>query len=287
MIIEYPRKLNVQNYQKWEHHRDGWQYCVKAIEQTMNSEDGTLFYPNHVVGMLSHRKLLSEWTGFLHLTRSCIEKLPLRGSNWIRSLEKCKGVFLLSEYAAQAFREKVDIPVDTVYYATPETSLKFSFEDFLKTKDLIFVGHWLREYSLFLALRTILNKSILKCPLTPIRQLKNKIKIRERLENDEYDRMLQKSVIFLHMKDCSANTAVIECIARNTPVLINKLPAAVEYLGENYPFYFENDEEATEKASDLDLIQQTSEYLATMDKSKINIKTFLSSIASSKTLQQL
>ncbi len=44
-------------------------------------------------------------------------------------------------------------------------------------------------------------------------------------------------------------------------LLVNPLPAVKEYLGEDYPFYFNSLEEAAEKAEDEDLIQKTHLYL--------------------------
>ena len=85
--------------------------------------------------------------------------------------------------------------------------------------------------------------------------------IRLRLDNKTYDYMLSVNICFINLYDSSANNAVIECIARNTPLLINKHPAVVEYLGDNYPFYYENIEQASHMAEDFDLIKKTHEYL--------------------------
>lgn len=42
------------------------------------------------------------------------------------------------------------------------------------------------------------------------------------------------------MFNSSANNTILECIARNTPIIVRTNPAIVEYLGENYPLYFES-----------------------------------------------
>ena len=59
----------------------------------------------------------------------------------------------------------------------------------------------------------------------------------------------------------SANNAVIECIARGTPLLVNPLPAVVEYLGADYPFYFHSLEEAADKACRFDLVLKAHHHL--------------------------
>ena len=63
------------------------------------------------------------------------------------------------------------------------------------------------------------------------------------------------------MYDSSANNAIIECIARATPILVNPIPAVREYLGEDYPFYFNDLSEAADKALNLELVKETHRYL--------------------------
>lgn len=73
------------------------------------------------------------------------------------------------------------------------------------------------------------------------------VKYLERLDNESYDELISKNIVFLDLFDSSANNIIMECISRNTPILVKKLPAIVEYLGEEYPFYFNTLEEAEEK----------------------------------------
>ena len=72
---------------------------------------------------------------------------------------------------------------------------------------------------------------------------------------------MSSNITFVDLYDSSANNAVIESIARATPLLVNPLPAVVEYLGKDYPFYFENLGEAAKKAENFDLVEETHLYL--------------------------
>ena len=65
----------------------------------------------------------------------------------------------------------------------------------------------------------------------------------------------------LDLYDASANHAIVECIARNTPILVNPLESVVEYLGEDYPLYFNSLDEAAWKAENIDLVLSAHEYL--------------------------
>ena len=71
------------------------------------------------------------------------------------------------------------------------------------------------------------------------------------LENDEYDEWLTENITFVDLYDSSANNAVIESIARATPLLVNPLPAVVEYLGKDYPFYFDDLGEGGKESREL------------------------------------
>ena len=71
------------------------------------------------------------------------------------------------------------------------------------------------------------------------------IEIIEHLENNEYDQLLTKNIVFIQLHEASAVNTLIECVVRNTPIVINKLPAIVEVLGSDYPLFYNNLDEAT------------------------------------------
>ena len=66
------------------------------------------------------------------------------------------------------------------------------------------------------------------------------VKFIEYLENDDYDKLMTENIIFINLVDASAVNTIIECIVRTTPIIINKHPAVVELLGEEYPLYFKS-----------------------------------------------
>ena len=70
---------------------------------------------------------------------------------------------------------------------------------------------------------------------------------------------------------------MIECFVRNTPILINPLPAVVEVLGVHYPLYFNNLRDAALKLTNEQLIDNATIYLSKMDKSKFKLDYFLMS----------
>jgi hypothetical protein len=61
-----------------------------------------------------------------------------------------------------------------------------------------------------------------------------------KLSNAAYDKLMSSSIIFLDLFDSAAVNTVIECIVRNTPLIVNRTAGVVDALGANYPLYYDN-----------------------------------------------
>ena len=85
-------------------------------------------------------------------------------------------------------------------------------------------------------------------------------------------------ILFIFLIDASAVNTIIEAIVRNTPILVNRIDPVVEYLGFDYPFYYDTMEEATEKLNNINCIKKTYEYLKKKDKSFLSIENFVQQI---------
>ena len=111
----------------------------------------------------------------------------------------------------------------------------------------------------------------------------------KRLPDEEYDDLLVNNILFLPLYDVNACNTILECIVRNTPVLTNRLPASEEYLGVNYPFFYETDDlfAAAKMAEDTDLIKETTEYLSNMDKTFLEPNSFIGSVINSEIYQNI
>ena len=112
-------------------------------------------------------------------------------------------------------------------------------------------------------------------------QLINSVKVIDYLPNDEYDRLLSENIVFLHLMDCSAVNTIIECMVRNTPLVVNRLPAVVEYLGEEYPLYY-HDLSEVPMLMTVERIRRATEYLAAMDKTFLRITSFIDGLKNSQ-----
>lgn len=67
---------------------------------------------------------------------------------------------------------------------------------------------------------------------------KTGVEIKIRISKAEYNEALTSSVVLINLYEAAANNTVLECIARGTPILINKVGGVEDYLGKKYPFYY-------------------------------------------------
>jgi hypothetical protein len=104
------------------------------------------------------------------------------------------------------------------------------------------------------------------------------VHISEHLDNEKYDHLLSENIVLIPLLRAVAVNTVLECIVRNTPMIVKRLPAVVEYLGQDYPLYYETYAEAESKIADRDLLHKGYKYLKAMDKDFLMSEYFLESV---------
>jgi polysaccharide pyruvyl transferase WcaK-like protein len=109
-------------------------------------------------------------------------------------------------------------------------------------------------------------------------KINNSVEIIERLENNEYDNILIENIVFINLVDASAINTLIECIIRNTPIIINKHPAVVELLGPNYPLYYDDIDQNIINLLLNKNIKKATKYLESLDKNKFDISFFINNL---------
>jgi hypothetical protein len=106
----------------------------------------------------------------------------------------------------------------------------------------------------------------------------NSVEILEKLNNEDYDKLLSENIVFLNLVDCSAVNTVLECIVRNTPLIVNRIPAIEELLGINYPGFYTSLNEAADICQDINRIYLITIYLSRLDKSRYTLEHFIDKI---------
>lgn len=313
----YPKKINLR--QTFSNslgvHRSGWNYALNCL-MPLHSEKGI-----YVEGAIENRfafwkkdyqrNYRKGWIGFFHhppdmphfYEKKRAPEFVLETGEMREALKTCFGVFCFSEHYRQWLAERLEVPVVRVFHPTETPENQFTPEKFQlnPTKRIVQIGHWLRKVHSIYLLPTELKKTIIHQDFPHVRDyfkaekeafgLSIEESSAERLpflSNDEYDQLLSENIAYLELHATVVNNAIIECLVRNTPVLVNPLPAIKEYLGEDYPFYFTTRDEASRKSRDLSLIEKTYEYLVDHPiKEKLTAEYFLKSIAESEIYTRL
>ncbi|AYV81803.1 MAG: putative WcaK-like polysaccharide pyruvyl transferase [Harvfovirus sp.] len=102
----------------------------------------------------------------------------------------------------------------------------------------------------------------------------------------EFDGFLRENILFMNFADSSASDIVLSCLVRGTPIVVNKLDAVMEYLGGDYPLYYDDLHHASYLVDKLldpknSLLEQTVEYLVnhfSKIRKKLDINSFIVAI---------
>lgn len=285
--MAYDKKVRVHCPMDWNHHRFGWNYVVGNLREAFHTDLGIDLFTNGLfANMISAQTSYEKpWIGFLHITPSDPGMTYHLDNNpaWHKSLEYCRGLFTLSAYGAKYLRQHVRCPVESVYYCIPPGEVRFDPTN--EPQKVYFIGHWLRDFDAFFRLRCPQEKILPRCVVNTAPP--PDIKVVDYLAGEKYDQIFTNSIIFLSLTDASANTTILECIRSNTPIVVNRLPGIVEYLGADYPLLYEGIEQAEEFLRSPKQIAAGHEYLKNMNKSHLSIDSLMSDIADSEIYRSL
>ncbi len=255
------------------------------------------------------------WIGIVHVPpeipdwsepRKSIQRIRLH-CEWHESFKECRGLITFSRWMAEWLRKEFEVPVLALRHPVPLPPKFFCWDSFERSaRAVVQVGSWLRKLSSIHFLPIDPSRKRLLIPVDEdqaprywsIFEAERQASgapalgewdctILDRLPNDDYDDLLSSHVVFLDLAGAVANNAILECIVRHTPVLVNRLPSVEQYLGPEYPLYFERLEEAARKAEDLALIEKAHRYLEAMPKDALSGERFLQDFSGSALYQNL
>lgn len=118
----------------------------------------------------------------------------------------------------------------------------------------------------------------LKALYENVLEMEKSVNILQHLDNDNYDHLLTNNIVFIKLVDASAVNTLVECIVRNTPIIVNKIEPIVEVLGVDYPLYYETYYEASCLLDNYTKLQSAYIYLTNFDKTRFKIQTFMDTL---------
>ena len=172
--------------------------------------------------------------------------------------------------------------------------LEFNYDKFIKEelKLLISLGGAFRKLNsidkininnkqykklwMFGSNKTYYNNLQIECQIEKYNMSGN-THISKEVNYNTYNNILSQNIAFNDFIGTSANNSILDCIARNTPIIIKKLPANVEYLGEEYPLYF-NELYEVNNLLDNSRIKDAYMYLKNMNKRDLSLFLFIRKI---------
>lgn len=300
MYVLFEKKINIDQPTIWDFHRSGWKFVIQNLKK-VHSSLGIKFISHFESNVALNNTINEPWIGFLHNTPFHCEDMKIysnfnlsldnisKSRVWLDSKKNCKGLFVLSNYVKKWIKKNMFDNVEFLYHPTEIPEIKFDPNLFFSKniKNLLFIGHWMRKFESFENINCKNYKKIML--LTPFYYKKKQKEIiyKKFISNYNYDILLSKSLVFLDLHDSSANNLIIECIVRNSPILVRKLEAVEEYLGKDYPMYFSDLKEAEEKMQNEAIINHAYEYLLKKDKSYLTAEKFIENFLNSSIYRNL
>lgn len=277
-------------------HRSGWPFVMQAVQRFADNtgvlvddfcEQTFAYNPKSKDNKHIQRHLQNPWVGILHhplqinspLKHDKSHELINIGTrlDWQKCLPTLKGVVVLSNTLQSFVENWLRVPVVTIKHPTDLQCEQFNFAKWQNDRMIICVGFFLRDTRILHRVVQPATYIFTRCkPFLDwmkrrdrkLAQSQHKSEIKSTnvadfdfLDNYNYDRVLARSVVVSWFYGAAANNTIVECIARNTPIIVNRLPSVVEYLGEDYPLYANNTNEIHKLIQDHSRINLAHMYL--------------------------
>ena len=305
-------------YYKMVKHRGGWKSVIQNLitnklvltNRTTNCIKFVDCIESRFSSWSENKELMTEnWIGMFHYSPD----LPLfikddlnyiaTNSNVVRSLAYCKGIIVLSNNSLNKLRQIPiyrNINIIALKHPIESIDIKFTIDKFMSNtnKCLIQLGLQDRITTTIYKINSKYKKLWLPSRDTAKLYLKNeanalnivpeisacltsnKVDIKYIENHTEFDNMLQTNIVIIPLFGASANNSILEIIEMNIPAFVSRLPATEEYLGKDYPLFYNNNNIGEVESiinDDAKLFAKMNEgyiYLSNMDKSQFSYDYF-------------
>ncbi len=317
-----PVKFNFGNQiqQSFGAHRSGWSYVLAGLER-FHDPSAPVYCDAFIEKKFVWGGDAGEggagpvipydkpWIGFVHVPPNIPSWFQSEQSNqrifsrrsWKKSMEHCKGLFVLTEYHRQHLERmlKPNFPISVLRHPTEFPKVGFDYDRYIQNprKRVVQIGWWLRKLDAITRISvpghipTLLGKDDWSKNLLTYSErrasgetgIPGRVEKMDFLGNDAYDQLLSENIVFLDFYDTSANNAIIECIARGTPIIVSRHSAVEEYIGRDYPLLFDNYDQIPKIIGDRNRILLACELLKNeLLRRPLTLDAFLDNFASSE-----
>ena len=288
-------------------HRGGWNLVQESFNKTLIDNNSDILFIDyvdcHFLFFNKNRVITKKWIGIIHftpITPSYLDSINVRAvlynQSFLDSVNSCLYIITLSNYVKNFLDDEfkklnLHIKVYSLKHPTEINVPLFNLDNYIRNqnKSLIQIGQQLRKITSIYRVNTNLNKIWLtgtkdisasnsklihECNYFGYNDINlNSVTMKYLNTFVEFDYLLSINIVFIDLFDSGANNTLVECIARNTPIIINRTEGVVEYLGNDYPLYFENIEEVTDLLT-IENISKAHTYMQKLDKDYLNVNYF-------------
>lgn len=310
--------LTDSEYLRGVTHRGGWkvimQHVIASEVVTLNRQQEQFHLIDCVESyfLWNNRVMTEPWVGMVHYTPDLPPTFPqfetlqgvLAATSFRKSLLWCKGLIVFSKRNSDYLRRQLpEIHVVSVKHPFGITGRpnEFDISRFEKRRSswkVAMLGQQYRRLSTLILIKVKYSKVWL-----PGGNHLTKSSFAERYMRDahapkmydltafdikytdsfeEYDDFVLNNIIILDVFDAAANNAVLEAIAMANPIFVRRHEAIEEYLGPNYPLFFDALEEAEAIInSDRDLLvymMAAHTYLKELPRHQFSLESFANSL---------
>lgn len=244
------------------------QYLSNQIKQSLKKLNLTHVNVHTILHPTEYTDVVFTWDNFMNNS----DKSLVQVGNWLRDVFAIYKVNLPTSSIIQ--QKTILRNKNSENYFPPDNFLNDLYQELNDDNNKN------NDYSVVDICRNAFKNMHIKGLYSHIVEMEESVKCIDFLDNSEYDNLLSKNVIFLHLVDASACNTLIECVMRNTPIIVNPIPPVVEILGKDYPLYYKNYYEVSKILDNPSLIKQGHDYLKNMSKEQLDITAFITELTS-------
>lgn len=299
-------------------HRGGWRTIMQNL---ISSEVVSLNHRESQLQLIdcsesfflwNNRVMRKPWVGIVHYTPDLPETFPkfetlqgvLAEKSFRSSLPWCRALIVFSQRNAEYLREMLPgVHIVTMKHpvgisSTPRQFDIGVFEMRRMSRSVAMLGQQYRRLSTLVLLRVKypkvwlpgnakLNKArfaelYARDAHAPKKNDLDSFSIVYTKNFDEYDDFVLNNIIVLDVFDAAANNAVLEAIAMANPIFVRRHRAIEEYLGSEYPLFFNTLEEAefimNSERDLLEHMRSAHTYLKALPREQFKIEEFASKL---------
>jgi len=273
-------------------HFNGWVSIIQSLSKVFTRKDFILhpFLDRDTLFFFDNLKVLKgkPWVGIVHFPTHGAPLLhpEVNSINVVKKIhsseykDRCNGLIVLTNKAKETLSKFTDIPIYRLWHPKFVGKHTFDITSYFRNPIIRHPGKAYRDFFPYFEFQTKLQKEIHIEPQNK-RLIDQTLELSGALVKDsvlihtaflkekQYIKNLTTSIGFGYYYDCEASNSILEHLMTHTPIVVNRLPSIEEYLGSDYPMYYENISHDPDKyLLSKKFMQTTSDYLLSRSKMK-------------------